>query len=159
MEEILANDLWITYGGYTLLCLGIALLVAEFAVPSFGLLGFAGAATFIIGIVQLYQTGAIETLPFNVAGLYAIAALGILLSIAGGLYGYWLYRKKNTTGIEAMTGQEARVLEWKGRKGRVHISGEEWRAQLAQADSPAPKKDDRVIIKEVKNLTLIIEKV
>lgn len=153
-EAILASSDWISAGGLLLLIIGVSFLILEFFVPSFGLFGFAGAASIIIGIVQLHQTGYIEEIPVNVNALITIAIVGIMLSGVGGWYTYKLYKKRVTTGIEAMIGETARVVEWKEKSGRILIEGETWQA-YADTESTL-KKDDKVLISKIEGLKIKI---
>ncbi len=80
--------------------------------------------------------------------------IGVILSALGGWYSWMLYKKKNTTGVEAMLGQTARILEWKDTEGRIHIQGEDWQAY--SDGTLALKKDDEVIISKVDDLKIKI---
>ena len=153
-EALLTSADWINAGGLYLILVGIALLIAEFFVPSFGLLGFAGVAAGLIGVIQLYQTGYIDDLPINMTLMIAFITLSVLLSVLGGWYSWHIYRKKNTTGTESMLGETARVLTWKGQKGRIHIQGEDWQA-YSDADLDL-KKDDSVTVSKIENLKIKI---
>lgn len=151
-EALLASSDWIIAGGLFLLLFGIALLIAEFFIPSFGLFGFAGVAAILIGIIQLHQTGYIENLPVDVSVLIILTTIGVALSILGGWYSWHLYKKKNTTGIESIIGEKAKVLNWKGTKGRIHIQGEDWQAY---SDEELPlKKDNDVYVAKVEGLKI-----
>jgi membrane-bound serine protease (ClpP class) len=46
----------VNYAGLGLILLGIAFMVAEAFVPSFGALGFGGMVAFVIGSVMLIDT-------------------------------------------------------------------------------------------------------
>jgi membrane-bound serine protease (ClpP class) len=153
-EAILASQSWINAGGMILLTVGISLLILEFFLPSFGLFGFAGAGAILIGVVQLHQTGYIEEMPISINALIILALLGFALAALGGYYSFRLYQKKNTTGIEAMIGKEARVLSWKNTQGKVHFEGEDWQAY--SDDSYSLKRDDKVLISKIDGLRIKI---
>lgn len=154
MEDILANSEWVSAGGLFLILIGISFLIAEFFIPSFGLFGFAGVAGVLIGIIQLHQTGYIENLPVDVNIIIGFISLGIALSALGGWYSWHLYKKKNTTGVESMIGEIARVLSWKDKEGRIHIQGEDWPAY--SDEKLILKKDDKVHISKVDGLKIKI---
>jgi membrane-bound serine protease (ClpP class) len=157
MDAVLASEEWIKWGGYTLITLGVTLLIIEFFVPSFGLFGFAGVASAVIGVVQLHQTGKIDYLPISTETLTVIAFIGAGLSVAGGLYSFKLLSKKVTTGTEAMIGKSASVLEWEETEGRVHIMGEDWQAF---SDEPMEIQKEQIVkIIDVQNLKLKIERI
>jgi membrane-bound serine protease (ClpP class) len=153
-EILFASSDWVSAGGLFLVLIGVVFLIAEFFIPSFGLFGFAGIAAILIGIIQLHQTGYIENLPVSINFIIISITLGIALSLLGGWYSWKLYKKKNTTGIEAMVGANAHILEWKDKQGRVHIGGEDWQAY---SDEPLNlQKDDDVIISKINGLKIKI---
>lgn len=153
-DAILASSEWVSAGGLILLLIGISLLVVEFFVPSFGLFGFAGVTSILIGVVQLHQTGHIENMPISVNALIIMAIIGILLSAAGGWYSWKLYQQKVTTGIEGMIGDTATVLKWKNQSGRVHVQGEDWQAY--SDEKLTLQADDKVIVAKVDGLKIKI---
>ena len=153
-EAILQSQDWISAGGLWLVLIGISFLILEFFVPSFGLFGFAGVSSILIGVVQLHQTGYIEEMPISIEALIIISIIGLLLSAAGGIYSYKLYKKKATTGVEAMLGQTATIVDWKGTTGRIHILGETWQAYADK--SYKLKKDDEVLVSKIEGLKIKI---
>ena len=153
-EAILASQSWVNAGGMILLTVGISLLILEFFLPSFGLFGFAGAGAILIGVVQLHQTGYIEEMPISINALIILALLGFVLAALGGYYSFKIYQKKNTTGAEAMIGQEVRVRSWKGMQGKIHFEGEDWQAY--SDENYNLKRDDKVFISKIDGLRLKI---
>ncbi len=153
-EAILASQSWINAGGMILLTIGVCLLILEFFLPSFGLFGFSGAAAILIGVVQLHQTGYIEEMPISINALIILSLIGFALAALGGWYSFRLYQKKNTTGVEAMIGNEASILHWKGTKGKVHYEGEDWQAYSDEAYTL--KRDDKVLISKIDGLRIKI---
>lgn len=134
MEQdiILASQSWITAGGLLLICIGVMLCIGEIFIPSYGLFGFLGATCLSIGLIQLHQS---DVFHMNEA-YYRIAnnIAGVAVLLSG--FAIWqtskLYRKRNTTGVEAMIGETAFVIIWCGKKagtsGRIRVPGEDWRA-------------------------------
>ncbi len=155
-EVILNSADWINAGGLLLILIGISFFIVEFFLPSFGLFGFAGIAATIIGIIQLHQTGYIDDLPISINALIGLSMIGIALSALGGWYSYKLYKRKVTTGVEAMVGEHALVQVWQKKAGKVRIQGEDWQAY---ADEPLDlKKDDTVMIAKIDGLKIKIIK-
>ena len=153
-DVLLASSDWVVAGGLFLILIGFSFLILEFFLPSFGLFGFAGISAILIGVIQLHQAGYVEEMPVSIEFLIALIVLGFSLSVAGGIYTWKLYKKKMTTGIEAMLGQTARVLEWKGTKGRVHILGEDWQAY---SDKELKlQKEDNVLVSKINGLKIKI---
>jgi membrane-bound serine protease (ClpP class) len=64
-------------------------------------------------------------------------------------------RKKSPSGESGMVGLEAEVKAWEGKKGRVFVHGELWRAESEVSLTVG----DTVQIQAVKGLTLIVEPV
>ena len=117
----------VNYVGLGLILLGVALMVAEATVPSFGVLGIGGVVAFVLGSVLLMDV--------EVPG-YAVnrgVVLGIAVSAAG-LLGATLYllwrsrRARVVTGESGMLGHSVEALEAIDREGWVDLNGERWRA-------------------------------
>lgn len=153
-EAFFSGMEWIVAGGYALIMIGIAFLILEFFLPSFGVFGFSGAASILIGVVQLYQAGRIDEMPISPTMLVIFAVIGSILAFIGGLYGYFVNQQKNTTGVEAMVGTTARVLTWKSKTGRVNIHGEDWQAYSDKAITL--KQNDIVTVLEINDLKIKI---
>jgi len=122
----------VNYVGVALIALGIGLMAAEFAMPSFGSLGVGGVASLVAGSLLLFDT---RTPAFEVSRQLI---LGIAIASAAAFMGLaWLAararRRPVVTGIEELLGQVAVALaDFQGR-GQVRIRGEIW-----QAESIAP---------------------
>jgi membrane-bound serine protease (ClpP class) len=54
------------------------------------------------------------------------------------------------TGEEQMIGSRARVVDWHGQEGRVHVHGEVWRARGPAGLAPGQE----VKVKAIEGLTL-----
>ncbi|MEM6812373.1 MAG: NfeD family protein [Pseudomonadota bacterium] len=154
VDTILSSSQWVSAGGIALILIGFSFFVLEFFLPSFGLFGFAGAASILIGVVQLHQTGYIEEMPIDLNILIGLAVLALLGSIAGGIYTYRLYKRQMTSGVEGMIGDIGKVLEWKKTEGRVFVQGENWQAYSDEALSL--KKDEEIIISKVEKMRVKI---
>jgi membrane protein implicated in regulation of membrane protease activity len=90
--------------------------------------------------------------------------LVLILLVAGGLGGYFLWyifgviRKKALTGAESLIGKKGIVYtEMLSSKGEVTIDGVIWRAYLVTPGDPL-KKGEEVIVKKVEDITLIVER-
>jgi membrane-bound serine protease (ClpP class) len=120
----------VNYAGLGLILLGLAFIVAEAFVPSFGILGIGGLIAFVAGSVILMDgSGQSVSLP-AVAGVGALAA-GFLLWAVTRLVS--LRRRTPVYGAEHMTEEPAVALETfaagAGRyHGHVRMNGERWRA-------------------------------
>jgi membrane-bound serine protease (ClpP class) len=118
----------VNYAGLALIVLGIALMVGEMLAPSFGALGVGGVVAFVVGSIMLMDTDAPGFgISWQVVGGVSLAAASSLMLLM------WMFarsqRRPVVTGEEHMIGSRARVVDWQGQEGRVHVHGEIWRAR------------------------------
>jgi membrane-bound serine protease (ClpP class) len=143
----------VNYAGLAFIILGIALIVAEAMVPSFGIFGFGGIVAFIIGSIILIDTefGAFQIgKPVIVAtGLVSLGFIFVTISLAMKI------RKKDVvTGIQTMIGMVGVSLDEIEVEGMVKIQGEIWRAT---SESPISQGDEIKVV-DVSGLRLKVEK-
>lgn len=144
----------VSWGGLSLILLGVALLVAEAFVPSFGVLGLGGIAAFVIGAILLIED---EAPGFTVAW-QIIGGTALALALTFGLVSMLVMRAQArpvVTGREQLLGQTARVLDWSCGEGWVQLAGERWRARGPSALAAGT----RVHVIGVDGLTLAVEPV
>jgi len=151
------NLLPVSYAGMGLLLLGMALMLAEAFLPTFGVVGIGGIAAFAIGSLLLFRGSApgFEIAWPLVAAATAVSAGFLLIVLAAVLRAH---RHPVVTGDTALQGSRGRVVRWDEDTGEVHVNGERWRATLAggaTAASPTPGLPVRVV--ERRGLTLIVE--
>jgi len=143
----------VSTAGVLLVIFGLALLVLELKVPSFGALGVGGAVSLLIGSVMLT-----EVVPGVRVGLGLIvpAALGVAaVFLFLGRLALRAQRQPAVTGASALVGRTAYVRTplAAGAPGQVDVHGEIWRAvSLAPVSVGQPV---RVI--RVDGLTLTVE--
>jgi membrane-bound serine protease (ClpP class) len=144
----------IDYAGAGLMLLGMALLIAEAFVPSFGALGLGGVVAFVIGSVMLIDT--------DVPG-YGISpwVIGTIATMAGGfmlMVVAMFVRARSrpaASGHEAMLGKPAIVIDWSQGAGRVRFQGEVWQARgVPEMLDPG----DSVIVLDRDGVTLVVGK-
>jgi membrane-bound serine protease (ClpP class) len=142
----------INYAGLALILLGIILMIGEFLMPSFGVLGIGGVAAFVFGSVILVDTdvlgfGVSVPLIFAISFTAALALMGII----------WFAMKSRArsvvSGIEEMAGTSGRALESFDREGQIWVHGERW---LARASEPIARDQNLRVIK-VEGLLLYVE--
>jgi membrane-bound serine protease (ClpP class) len=142
----------VNYAGLALIALGIAMMVGEMLMPSFGALGVGGVVAFVVGSIMLMDTDAPGFgISWQLVGGTALAASASLLLLMALLARS--HRGAVITGQEEMVGSRARVIDWDGGAGRVRVHGEIWRAR-GPADL-APDKEVRVVA--IDGLTLDVE--
>jgi len=146
------NVLPINFAGVALLLLGVALMVAEAFLPSFGIVGIGGIFAFAIGSLLMFNT---EVPGFGLSWQAVALGTGVTAAffvIAVGAV-WRAHRRAVTTGEPALLGHSGRVVTWTGNQGFVHIHGEDWQAQ---SDTPLePGQSVRVAAR--RDLILIVE--
>lgn len=145
------NMLPVNFAGVLFILLGIALLVAEAFVPSFGILGIGGTAAFALGSVMLIDSPLLGfgiSLPVIIT-FTIINSLFILVVITMAVRSH---RRPVVTGKEGLIGSTAEALESFTKRGMVRCQGELWRART---EAPVTKGDILKVTK-VDGLTLIV---
>jgi membrane-bound serine protease (ClpP class) len=146
------NMMPVSYVGLGLILLGLAFMVGEIFMPSFGALGLGGLAAFVVGSVMLIDTDIPGYgLPWGlIAALAASTALFMFLVIGMAMKAR---RQPVTTGAEELVGAAGVVLEDLDREGWARVHGETWRVR-----SRAPlARDARVRVTAMDGLTLEVE--
>lgn len=117
-----------SYAGLFLIFLGIALLIGEAFIPSFGVLGIGGVISLALGSFLLFDT---QTGDLGVDRSIIFTAVATLASFVFAI-SYLVYRSqksKPTLGIEGMLGQVADVRAKINPAGKVFVRGEYWNAE------------------------------
>lgn len=120
----------VNYAGLALIILGLAFIVGEAFMPSFGILGVGGVVAFVIGSIILMD-GSNREISLPMIGGTAAVAGGFLLWAVTKLIG--LRKRHPVTGAEQIPYEHAQALEDfqpdDGRfMGHVRLSGERWKA-------------------------------
>ena len=142
----------IDYAGLGLLLLGIALMVAEAFIPSFGIIGLGGLAAFVLGALMLFDTDA----PGFTVAWEVVGGAALVTAVTGTLVMTMLlrsHRRAVVSGPEQMLGETARVLVWRDDEGDIWAHGERW---SAKASTPL-RTGERVRIVRIDGLTLVVE--
>lgn len=138
--------------GLLLIAFGLALLILELKVPSFGALGIGGAASLLIGSLMLTRDmpGVSIGLGLIVPAVLTIAGIVLLL----GRLALAAHRRPAATGADALVGQQARTrTAVSSATGLIDVHGEIWRAT-----SDIPIDAGRVVrIRAINGLTLTVE--
>lgn len=142
-----------------LLVLGLALLVAEAHLPTYGLLGTAGTAALATGIVLavVESGGSVAlalglTLPIAAATL-AVVAVAMRKALTAS-------RRRASCGAEELIGHVGVVRMPLDPLGHVFVDGELWRARRswAEEDEPPPAAGEPVVVDRVQGLTLSVRR-
>lgn len=140
--------------GIALAVLGLALLVAEAFIPSFGVLGIGGIIAFAFAAMVLFDTGRVPgfELYWPLIGAVLVAGAGLMLIIAR--MALLSRRRAVRSGQEAMLGARAHVVDWAGGKGHVSMQGERWNAVATETLAPG----EPVVVTAIDGLTLAVER-
>lgn len=128
----------VSYAGVALILLGLAFMVAEAFLPSFGVVGFGGIVAFIAGAVILMDTDA----PGFGIPLALIASLAVLSALLlGGVLGMAIKARRRAlvSGDAGLVGSLVTVTFVQADNpfhGSVQAQGEQWQAQCATPLQP-----------------------
>lgn len=152
---IATSVLPVSYGAALLILAGVAMLVAEAFLPSFGILGLGGFAALILGSVFLVD-------PQNEAGMriswLTIAPTAVV--IGGGFLalGYLILRSEKSpvkTGSDGMLGEQGVAIDdFIQNKGQIRVAGGIWAAESMNEI----RKGDEVVVNQVNGLKLSVSK-
>ncbi len=139
----------VNYAGLALLLLGLAFMIAEAFVPSFGALGLGGIVAFIAGSLLLWdETGPGYEIPIGLIVGFALANAVVLIGLAT-LFARQR-RRPAVSGVETLLGAVGTVM---ADDDRAWIHGESWRVR---ADRPL-RRGDRIRVAGREGLTLWVQ--
>ncbi len=121
----------VSYAGAALIMLGIAFMIAEAFLPSFGVVGFGGIVAFVVGAVILMDTD-VPGFGIPLALILTLALLSALL--LGGVLGMAMKARQRAlvSGDAGLVGSLATVMAVNDSDpfiGSVQAQGEQWQAQ------------------------------
>lgn len=125
----------VNYAGLGLILLGIAFMVAEVMVPSFGVLGFGGIVALVIGSIILIDTDA-PGFGISWAVIGSVVGVSALLSFTVFAMAAKAWRRPVVSGREGMIGAPGRVISWEGQEGRIRVHSEAWQARADRSFAP-----------------------
>ncbi|WP_342588605.1 nodulation protein NfeD [Salinicola halimionae] len=145
--QVLSVDL----AGLGLVLLGLAMIVGEAFLPSFGALGAGGIVAFVIGSVLLMDE-ANSAVAWPLIGGTALIAAGFLLWAVMRLIK--VRRRVPLTGREELIGADAVALgDFSAGRGKVLLHGERWRAR----GKAGIHKGDKLRVTALEGLTVSVE--
>lgn len=125
----------VNYAGVALILLGLAFMIAEAFVPSFGVLGLGGIAAFVAGAVILIDTEVPGFgIPLALIGTLAVASALLLFLIVS--MALKARRQRLVSGDASLVGSLAQVTGIRADDsacGWIQLQGEHW-----QVHSPTP---------------------
>ena len=120
----------INYAGLALMLLGIAFMIAEAFVTSFGALGIGGVIAFVVGSIMLLDTdipGYGISIPL--IGFFALASAGLFMFMVG--MAIKARQRPVVSGAEELVGSIGEVIDDFDNNGRIRVHSESWAAQTA----------------------------
>ncbi|MDQ3287492.1 MAG: nodulation protein NfeD [Pseudomonadota bacterium] len=141
----------VNYAGVALIVLGVVLMVAEIAAPSFGALGIGGVVALLAGSLMLFD----RQVPGFAIPLQLIGGIGLASALAfmGVVYLAARARKRPvTTGIDELISHMATAMRDFQGHGHVRIRGEVWQAN----SDAAVHEGEHVRVLGIDGLTLLV---
>jgi membrane-bound serine protease (ClpP class) len=143
--------------GIVILIIAAALIVVELKLGH-GFALMAGVVLGAIGIFLLSFNLQYSPSPINSLAIVELA-LVVVFGVLAGLYIRWvigpLRHRRKLTGAEAIIGKTGLAITDLRPKGEIRVEGETWRAESTSGDIT---KGERVTVKSMKGLVLIVEK-
>jgi len=145
----------VNYAGLALIIFGIILYLLEIKVISHGLLAIGGTISVLLGSMILFRTSPVNNfVSLSWSVIFSVTAFSVLFFLFIITMGLRAQRAKPVSGENAMIGQTAVTLTALDPHGQVSLMGEIWSAiSLSQKINI----NQKVIIKEVKELTLYVQ--
>jgi len=142
----------VSYAGVALIILGIAFMIGEAVVPSFGALGIGGLIAFIIGSVILIDT---DVPGYGISpeliGAFSLTSAAFFIFVVG--MAIKARRRPVVSGREEMIGARGIVLDDFEQDGRIRVHSEVW-----NASSKVPlRKGQQVRVVAIDGLTLHVD--
>jgi membrane-bound serine protease (ClpP class) len=115
----------VNYAGLALIILGLAFIIAEGFMPSFGALGLGGTVAFILGSILLINTTN-EAYQIAWSAIWAMAAINILVFVF--ILGVLIKSRRQSikNGLVMLIGAKGRALGNINLRGQAVIRGEIW---------------------------------
>jgi membrane-bound serine protease (ClpP class) len=116
----------VNYAGLALILLGVAFLIAEAFLPSFGVLGLGGIAAFAFGAVLLIDNDVPGFgVPLWVIALSSAVSALFIIVVAG--MAAKAKRRPVVSGVTTLVGTTGELVEFADGEGWAQIQGDYWR--------------------------------
>jgi membrane-bound serine protease (ClpP class) len=143
----------VNYAGVLLMLVGVAFMVAEAFLPTFGALGVGGIVAFVAGALMLVDAEEAPGVAVSWQIVTPLAVFSALLLFGLGAMALRARRRPPVAGAEAMVDSPAEALEDFAGSGWVATAGERWHARCG-----VPlKRGEKLRIVRVDGLTLEVE--
>ncbi|MCC5859719.1 MAG: nodulation protein NfeD [Ectothiorhodospiraceae bacterium] len=119
----------INFAGLALMGLGVAFMIAEAFMPSFGILGIGGLVAFAFGSLLLFDTG-VEAYELSLTLVLALSAVSAVIIFGIATMALRAHQRRVTFGREAMVDQQGvAAVDFVAGHGKVRLQGELWNAE------------------------------
>jgi len=142
----------VNWAGVALVLVGIAMMIGEAFLPSFGALGVGGIIAFVVGGMMLTNTG-IPAYDLSLPFLIGLAVAGAGLIVLSATLAARAHRHRVVSGREAMLGMHGVVTSAAGDVIYAEVNGENWRVHAARPLA----QGDHVRVTGMDGLTLLVE--
>lgn len=144
----------VDYAGLILLLVGIAMMVGEAMMPSFGIMGIGGIVAFSIGGLMLFDTD-VEAFQVGLPAIGATAIVSALMIFVTISIALKVRRKAVSSGIETIVGERGRVLTNPEDGCQVRVGAEIWAAtsndDISAGDDITVLSVDRLFLRVAKS--------
>jgi membrane-bound serine protease (ClpP class) len=145
----------VNYAGLSLIIFGIILFLLEIKIVSHGLLTIGGIISVLLGSMFLIRASPLENIvSVSRVVIFATTSAAALFFIFVVGMGVKAQRLKPVTGMHALIGKKGSAINLLAPNGMIKVNGEMWNAtSLSGSIQPG----DHIIVREIKNLTLLVE--
>ena len=142
----------INYAGLALIAVGIAFMVAELFVTSYGALGVGGAVAFLIGSVMLIETDVPGyEIPWSIIATVTATSFAFFFFVIG--MALQARRRPVVTGGEQLIGASGEIVDHAEGQWWARVHSENWRVR----GEAHLRRGQRVRVTARDGLTLIVE--
>jgi membrane-bound serine protease (ClpP class) len=143
----------VNYAGLGLIVLGLAFIVAEAFMPSFGSLGIGGVVALVIGLVILFDPDIAAGYRLPLSFIVTFTAASATVTFATVWFALKARRRPVVSGSEEIIGANGVALADIEREGWAQVRGENWRVVSA-----APLvRGESLRVTGIEGLTLHVE--
>ena len=145
----------VNYAGIALIVFGIILFLLEIKIISHGILAIGGIISVLLGSMILFRASPAENfVALSWSVIFSVTAVSALFFLFIVTMGLRAQRAETVSGASAMIGKTAQTLNALDLSGQVKVMGETWNAVSL---SEKINENEKVVIKEIKGLTLYVE--
>jgi membrane-bound serine protease (ClpP class) len=149
------HTLPINYAGVALIVFGIVLFLLEIKVVSYGMLTIGGVISVLLGSLMLIKkVPGMEFLKVSLPVIISSTAITALFFLAIIGFGLKAQRAKPVTGAQGLINAMGECISGLEPLGTVRVKGEVWNART---EGEPIQAGDKVRVKAIKGLTLIVE--